>query len=86
VCPCEFKLTCGVSAWFDIYISQSGDGPDIALTEADKPPAQVKERWKVTEKMYMIPQYAFAGDYTGQSCIICLKSAFVTLPLQWKPS
>ncbi|KAH6910612.1 AAA domain-containing protein [Coprinopsis sp. MPI-PUGE-AT-0042] len=42
----------------------SGDGPDITLVPADKPPTEVKERWKVTEKMYMIPQYAFAGDFT----------------------
>lgn len=44
---------------------QSGDGPDITLTEVEKPPTEIKERWKVTEKMNMIPQYAFAGDYTG---------------------
>ncbi|KAF4613211.1 hypothetical protein D9613_011059 [Agrocybe pediades] len=47
--------------------AHSGDGPDIVLTEADKPPTEVKERWKVTEKMYMVPQYAFAGDYTVEA-------------------
>lgn len=45
---------------------QSGDGPDITLTDAEKPPSELKDRWKVTEKMYMVPQYAFAGDYTGK--------------------
>ncbi|PPQ92175.1 hypothetical protein CVT25_008949 [Psilocybe cyanescens] len=45
----------------------SGDGPDITLTEAGKPPTDLKERWKVTEKMYMIPQYAFAGDFTVEA-------------------
>ncbi|KAF9485607.1 hypothetical protein BDN70DRAFT_847463 [Pholiota conissans] len=48
---------------------QSGDGPDIKLTEADKPPTEIKERWKITEKMYMIPQYAFAGDFTVESIV-----------------
>lgn len=44
---------------------QSGDGPDISLVEATKPPTELRDRWKVVEKMAMIPQYAFAGDYTG---------------------
>lgn len=47
-------------------IMQSGDGPDIILVEVDKPPIELKERWKVAEKMHMIPQYAFAGDFTGE--------------------
>lgn len=37
------------------------------LTEEDKPLTELKDRWKVTEKMLMIPQYAFAGDFTGMS-------------------
>lgn len=45
---------------------KSGDGPDIPLVEADSPPPEVKDRWKVVEKMNMIPQYAFSGDYTGK--------------------
>ncbi|KAG5728425.1 hypothetical protein E4T56_gene18957 [Termitomyces sp. T112] len=49
-------------AW-DIY-GHSGDGPDIPLVLLDKPPTELRDRWKVVEKMYMIPQYAFAGDYT----------------------
>ncbi|KAF9011991.1 AAA domain-containing protein [Cyathus striatus] len=49
------------------YQWDSGDGPDIKLVEADKPPSELKDRWKVVEKMYMIPQYAFAGDYTVEA-------------------
>jgi hypothetical protein len=32
--------------------------------EANQPPQSLKDRWKVLEKMNLIPQYAFAGDYT----------------------
>ncbi|KAG6840024.1 hypothetical protein C0991_009490 [Blastosporella zonata] len=49
---------------WDMY-GHSGDGPDIPLVLPDKPPSEVRDRWKVVEKMAMIPQYAFAGDYTG---------------------
>lgn len=45
---------------------QSGDGPDIMLVDVNKPPVELRDRWKVVEKMSMIPQYAFAGDYTGE--------------------
>ena len=51
-------------------MNQSGDGPDITLVPADKPPTELKERWKVTEKMYMIPQYAFSGDFTGKLVVV----------------
>ncbi|KAF8150343.1 AAA domain-containing protein [Pholiota molesta] len=51
------------------YVWDSGDGPDITLTDANKPPTELKERWKITEKMYMIPQYAFAGDFTVESIV-----------------
>ncbi|KAF8624743.1 hypothetical protein AX17_007074 [Amanita inopinata Kibby_2008] len=47
----------------------SGDGPDISLVEANKPPAELKDRWKIVEKMMMIPQYAFAGDFTVEAII-----------------
>lgn len=47
----------------------SGDGPDISLVNFEKPPTEIKERWKVVEKMNMVPQYAFAGDYTGELCL-----------------
>jgi len=49
------------------FLLQSGDGPDIVLTEANNAPTELKERWKVTEKIYMVPQYAFAGDFTGMN-------------------
>ncbi|RDB28140.1 von Willebrand factor A domain-containing protein 8 [Hypsizygus marmoreus] len=51
---------------WDMY-GHSGDGPDIPLVEADKPPTELRDRWKVVEKMAMIPQYAFAGDYTVEA-------------------
>lgn len=49
---------------------KSGDGPDIMLTEEGKPLTELKDRWKVTEKMFMIPQYAFAGDFTGMCSLV----------------
>ncbi|TEB25531.1 hypothetical protein FA13DRAFT_1738248 [Coprinellus micaceus] len=49
------------------YAWDSGDGPEIGLIELGKPPADPKERWKLVEKMLMIPQYAFAGDYTVEA-------------------
>ncbi|KAF9034673.1 hypothetical protein BDZ89DRAFT_1157933 [Hymenopellis radicata] len=51
---------------WDMY-GHSGDGPEIPLVEAEKYPTSVKDRWKVVEKMEMIPQYAFAGDYTVEA-------------------
>ncbi|KAK0223975.1 AAA domain-containing protein [Armillaria fumosa] len=51
---------------WDMY-GHSGDGPEIPLVEIDKPPADLRDRWKVVEKMDMIPQYAFAGDYTVEA-------------------
>ncbi|THU86941.1 hypothetical protein K435DRAFT_970118 [Dendrothele bispora CBS 962.96] len=45
----------------------SGDDAVIPLVTADKPPKELRDRWKVVEKMYMIPQYAFAGDYTVEA-------------------
>jgi len=49
--------------------AHSGDGPDLVLTEANNAPTELKERWKVTEKMYMVPQYALAGDFTVEAII-----------------
>ncbi|KAJ7165324.1 AAA domain-containing protein [Mycena filopes] len=49
------------------YVWDSGDGADIQLVDTLKPPADMKDRWKVVEKMSMIPQYAFAGDYTVEA-------------------
>ena len=37
------------------------------MVEAEKYPTSIKDRWKVIEKMDMIPQYAFAGDYTVEA-------------------
>ncbi|KAJ7616381.1 AAA domain-containing protein [Mycena polygramma] len=51
---------------WDMY-GHSGDGPDILLVDALKPPTEMKDRWKVVEKMSMVPQYAFAGDYTVEA-------------------
>ncbi|KAJ3565249.1 hypothetical protein NP233_g7756 [Leucocoprinus birnbaumii] len=53
---------------WDIY-GHSGDGPEIPLVEAEKPPGELKDRWKVAEKMYMVPQYAFAGDFTVEAIV-----------------
>ncbi|EIW79654.1 hypothetical protein CONPUDRAFT_137936 [Coniophora puteana RWD-64-598 SS2] len=52
-------------AW-DIY-GHSGDEPTIPLVETDKPPSSLKDRWKVIEKMDMVTQYAFSGDYTVEA-------------------
>ncbi|KAK0451876.1 AAA domain-containing protein [Armillaria borealis] len=51
---------------WDVILSP-GDGPEIPLVEIDKPPVDLRDRWKIIEKMDMIPQYAFAGDYTVEA-------------------
>jgi len=43
---------------------KSGDSPVIPLVEAHSLPTELRDRWKVVEKMTMITQYTFAGDYT----------------------
>ncbi len=53
----------------------SGDDPEIPLVLPNDPPTEPKQRWKVTEKMNLIPQYAMAGDYTG----MVLTSTFCSL-------
>ncbi|TFK71122.1 hypothetical protein BDN72DRAFT_838036 [Pluteus cervinus] len=53
---------------WDMY-GHSGDGPNIALVEADKPPTELRDRWKILEKMNMIPQYTFSGDHTVDAII-----------------
>lgn len=50
--------------------AQSGDGPVIPLVEADKLPKETKDRYKVVQKMSMITEYAFAGDYTGMPSFV----------------
>ncbi|TBU30306.1 AAA domain-containing protein [Dichomitus squalens] len=47
---------------WDIY-GHSGDSAEMPLVEADKP-LELRDRWKVVDKMEMITQYTFAGDYT----------------------
>ncbi|CCM05477.1 uncharacterized protein FIBRA_07698 [Fibroporia radiculosa] len=51
---------------WDIY-GHSGDSPSICLVESDKLPTELRDRWKVVEKMEMISQYTFAGDYTVEA-------------------
>ncbi|KZS88617.1 hypothetical protein SISNIDRAFT_417941 [Sistotremastrum niveocremeum HHB9708] len=51
---------------WDMY-GHSGDSPEIALVEADKPPDNPGDRWRVAEKMNMLSQYAFSGDYTVEA-------------------
>ncbi|KAL6302276.1 AAA domain-containing protein [Sparassis latifolia] len=51
---------------WDIY-GHSGDSAEIPLVEFDKPPAELRDRWKVVEKMEMVTQYTFAGDYTTEA-------------------
>ncbi|KAK7683695.1 hypothetical protein QCA50_013071 [Cerrena zonata] len=60
------KLTRKDKYVWDIY-GHSGDSPTIPLVEADHPPAEIHERWKVVEKMEMVTQYTFAGDYTVEA-------------------
>ncbi|KAI0327509.1 hypothetical protein GY45DRAFT_1355662 [Cubamyces sp. BRFM 1775] len=47
---------------WDIY-GHSGDSASIPLVEAGQQ-LEIKDRWKVVDKMEMITQYTFAGDYT----------------------
>ncbi|KZT64100.1 hypothetical protein DAEQUDRAFT_679169 [Daedalea quercina L-15889] len=51
----------------DKYIWDSGDSPVIPLVESDRLPSEIKDRWKVVEKMELVTQYAFAGDYTVEA-------------------
>ncbi|KAI8989190.1 AAA domain-containing protein [Trametes punicea] len=45
------------------YVWDSGDSPSIPLVEAGQQ-LEIRDRWKVVDKMEMITQYTFAGDYT----------------------
>ncbi|PCH36867.1 hypothetical protein WOLCODRAFT_167155 [Wolfiporia cocos MD-104 SS10] len=51
---------------WDIY-GHSGDSPEIPLVETDRLPIELRDRWKVVEKMELVSQYAFAGDYTVEA-------------------
>ncbi|KAL1948550.1 hypothetical protein VTO73DRAFT_12625 [Trametes versicolor] len=47
---------------WDIY-GHSGDSASIPLVEAGQE-LEIRDRWKVVDKMETITQYTFAGDYT----------------------
>ncbi|TFY67028.1 hypothetical protein EVJ58_g1884 [Rhodofomes roseus] len=51
---------------WDMY-GHSGDSPVIPLVETDNLPTEIRDRWKVVEKMELVTQYAFAGDYTVEA-------------------
>ncbi|KAH7919391.1 hypothetical protein BV22DRAFT_1199497 [Leucogyrophana mollusca] len=51
---------------WDMY-GHSGDEPLIPLVDTDKYPVNVRDRWKVIEKMNLVTQYAFSGDYTVEA-------------------
>ncbi|KAI0342455.1 hypothetical protein BDW22DRAFT_1330827 [Trametopsis cervina] len=48
-------------------VGHCGDSPDVMLVEAHHPPAELRDRWKVVEKMDLTTQYTFAGDYTVEA-------------------
>ncbi|KAH9924969.1 AAA domain-containing protein [Epithele typhae] len=50
---------------WDIY-GHSGDSAEVALVEAGEN-LEINDRWKVVEKMEMITQYTFAGDFTVEA-------------------
>ncbi|KAI0772733.1 AAA domain-containing protein [Trametes elegans] len=50
---------------WDIY-GHSGDSASIPLVETNQE-LEIRDRWKVVDKMEMITQYTFAGDYTRAS-------------------
>lgn len=44
----------------------------IPLVEANFSSTEVRDRWKVVEKMEMVSQYTFAGDFTGELYLVIL--------------
>ncbi|KAI0786986.1 AAA domain-containing protein [Abortiporus biennis] len=50
----------------DKYVWDSGDSPVIPLVEVNST-LEVRDRWKVIQKMEMVTQYTFAGDYTVEA-------------------
>jgi len=48
-------------------LGHCGDSPDVTLVETDSPPTELRQRWKVLEKMDLTTQYSFAGDYTVEA-------------------
>lgn len=65
---------------------QSGDSAEIPLVEAGKYPTEVRDKWKVVEKMELVTQYAFAGDYTGETIDHACSRDALTRREQWKLS
>ncbi|TFY75430.1 hypothetical protein EWM64_g8582 [Hericium alpestre] len=51
---------------WDMY-GHSGDSPEIPLVTVGQPITEVSQRWAVAEKMNLITQYAFAGDFTVEA-------------------
>ncbi len=43
--------------------------------EVDNQPKEIRDRWKIVEKMTMITQYAFAGDYTSECVTSVVENA-----------
>ncbi|ETW77425.1 hypothetical protein HETIRDRAFT_156533 [Heterobasidion irregulare TC 32-1] len=51
---------------WDVY-GHSGDSADIPLVQMGQSVSEVSERWAVVEKMNLVTQYAFAGDFTVEA-------------------
>ncbi|KZP21316.1 hypothetical protein FIBSPDRAFT_931734 [Athelia psychrophila] len=49
------------------YAWDSGDSPTIPLSEVNDPPTEIRDRWKIVEKMAMVTQYTFSGDNTVEA-------------------
>lgn len=50
-------------------VGQSGEEAVIPLVALDALPTHAGERYKVIQKMAVIPQYAWAGDHTLEACV-----------------
>ncbi|THH30493.1 hypothetical protein EUX98_g3701 [Antrodiella citrinella] len=48
-------------------VGHSGDSAIIPLVDAGSQAMEVRDRWKVVEKMEMVTQYTFAGDNTVEA-------------------
>ncbi|KAH8102169.1 AAA domain-containing protein [Cristinia sonorae] len=48
-------------------VGHSGDSSIIPLVEAGNYPTEIRDRWKIVEKMEMVTQYTFAGDNTVEA-------------------
>lgn len=75
----HYSLANFIHRWSDTYVNvmyshftsnncypfQCGDTAEVQLVETGAPPEELRDRWKVVQKMEMTTQYSFAGDYTG---------------------